>query len=183
MGFQNAGTVEFLVSGEEYFIIEINARIQVEHPVSEMRVGKDLVMEQIRVAAGEKLGYTQKKLKFSGHSIECRINAEDPTKGFQPVTGPIEVRSWPNGMGVRIDTALYNGIVIGPYYDSLLAKVISYGDDREAARKRMIGALERLDLGDFPTTKDLCLELLDHPQFVEGRINTQFLEKMLSKTG
>jgi len=183
VGFKNAGTVEFLVSGDEFFIIEINARIQVEHPVSEMRVGRDLVMEQIRVANGEKLGYTQKKLKFQGHSIECRINAEDPTKGFQPVTGPVEIRSWPSGMGVRIDTHLYNNMIIGPYYDSLMAKVISYGVDREAARLRMIGALERLDLGDFATTKDLCLELLDHPQFVSGQINTQFLEKMLAKTG
>ena len=183
VGFQNAGTVEFLVSGDEFFIIEINARIQVEHPVSEMRAGKDLIVEQIRVAAGEKLGYNQKKLKLQGHSIECRVNAEDPTKNFQPATGHVEVESWPSGMGVRIDTHLFNNIFIGPYYDSLLAKVISYGPDREVARMRMLGALERFTFNNFPTTRELCMEILDHPQFVAGKINTQFLENLLSKVG
>ncbi len=179
--FQNAGTVEFLVSGDEFYLIEINARIQVEHPVSEMRAGKDLVIEQIRVAAGEKLGYTQKKLELRGHSIECRINAEDPSKNFQPAVGHLEVKGWPSGPGVRIDTHLYNGIYIGPYYDSLLAKVITYADDREGARKRMIGALQRLELLKLPTSRDLCLEILEHPKFIAGTMTTRFLEEQLSK--
>jgi acetyl-CoA carboxylase biotin carboxylase subunit len=181
--FHNAGTVEFLVSGDEFFIIEINARIQVEHPVSEMRAGKDLIIEQIRVAAGEKLGYTQKQLKLTGHSIECRINAEDPMKNFQPAIGTLDIKSWPGGPGVRIDTHLYNGIYVGPYYDSLLAKVISYAPDRESARLRMIGALERFEIENIPTTRDLCLEILDHPKFVAGEMTTRFLEEQLDRAG
>jgi acetyl-CoA carboxylase biotin carboxylase subunit len=181
--FHNAGTVEFLVSGKDFYLIEINARIQVEHPVSEMRAGKDLVIEQIRVAAGEKLGYTQKKLQLQGHSIECRINAEDPLKNFQPAVGRLEIRGWPSGLGVRIDTHLYNGIFIGPYYDSLLAKVITHGEDRESARKRMIGALQRLELVNLATSRDLCLEILDHPKFIAGTTTTRFLEEQLAKAG
>lgn len=181
--FHNAGTVEFLVSGGEFFIIEINARIQVEHPVSEMRAGKDLVMEQIRIAAGEKLGYTQKKLKLTGHSIECRVNAEDPMKNFQPAIGTLAIKCWPSGPGVRVDTHLYDGIYIGPYYDSLLAKVISYGPDRESARLRMIGALQRFEIENIPTSRDLCLEILDHPTYIAGEMTTRFLERQLSKAG
>jgi acetyl-CoA carboxylase biotin carboxylase subunit len=181
LDYQNAGTVEFLVSGSEFFVIEINARIQVEHPVSEMRAGRDLILEQIRIAAGERLGYTQRQLKLRGHAIECRVNAEDPLKGFLPATGRAHVRSWPGGPGVRIDSHLYNDMEIGPHYDSLLAKVIVYGPDRESARLRMIGALTRFEIEGLPTTRDLCLEILEHQAFVAGRTTTRFLDAQLAR--
>jgi acetyl-CoA carboxylase biotin carboxylase subunit len=175
--YHNAGTVEFLVAGDEFYVIEINARIQVEHPVSEMRAGRDLIVEQIRIAAGEKLGYSQRQLKLQGHAIECRINAEDPLRDFLPATGRVQVKGWPGGPGVRIDSHLYDGLEVGPYYDSLLAKVITWGLDRESARRRMLGALTRLQLLGLPTTRELCLEILDHPAFIEGRTTTRFLDE------
>lgn len=181
LDYQNAGTIECLVSGNEFYLIEINARIQVEHPVSEMRTGRDLVMDQIRIAAGEQLGYTQRRLKPKGHAIECRINAEDPLKHFMPATGRLRVVGWPGGPGVRIDAHIYDGIEILPHYDSLLAKVIVHADDREGARRRMLGALRRLELDNLPTTRDLCLEILEHPTFIKGRATTRFLEDQLAK--
>ena len=175
--YHNAGTVEFLVAGDAFYVIEINARIQVEHPVSEMRAGRDLIVEQIRVAAGEKLGYSQRQLKLQGHAIECRINAEDPLRDFLPATGRVQIKSWPGGPAVRIDSHLYDGLEVGPYYDSLLAKVITWGPDRESARRRMLGALTRLELSGLPTTRELCLEILEHPAFIEGRTTTRFLDE------
>jgi len=181
LDYHNAGTVEFLMAGDGFFAIEVNARIQVEHPVSEMRVGKDLIVEQIRIAAGERLGYSQRRLKLKGHAIECRINAEDPARGFLPATGKLEVKCWPGGPGVRVDSHIHSGIEINPYYDSLLAKVIAHADDRERARLRMIGALRRLELEGLPTTRDLCLEILEHPAFVSGRTTTRFLDEQLAR--
>ncbi|OGF52859.1 MAG: acetyl-CoA carboxylase biotin carboxylase subunit, partial [Candidatus Fraserbacteria bacterium RBG_16_55_9] len=166
LDYHNAGTVEFLVSGKEFYLIEVNARIQVEHPVSEMRTGRDLIAEQIKIAAGERLGYSQDQIKLKGHALECRINAEDPSRNFMPSTGRLQIRSWPGGPGVRIDSHISNDTEIGPYYDSLLAKVITYADDREAARARMVGALRRLELEGLATTRDLCIEILEHPLFI-----------------
>ncbi len=182
LGYRNAGTVEFLVAGGEFYVIEVNARIQVEHPVSEMRTGRDLVVEQIRVAAGEELGYTQEQLELRGHAIECRINAEDPLRDFLPATGRVRVKGWPGGFGVRVDSHLYDGLEVGPYYDSLLAKVIAWGPDRESARRRLLGALRRLELEGLPTTRELCLEILEHPAFVEGRTTTRFLDEQWERT-
>ena len=182
LGYRNAGTVECLVSGEDFHIIEINARIQVEHPVSEMRAGRDLVMDQIRIAAGEELPYDQDDLQLNGHAIECRINAEDPLNDFMPAAGDLHITGWPGGPGVRIDTHIYNGIRIPPNYDSLLAKLIGYGDDRERARARMIGALRRLQIESLPTTAELCLEILEHPVFIAGHATTRFLEEQLTQT-
>ncbi|MFB6284982.1 MAG: acetyl/propionyl/methylcrotonyl-CoA carboxylase subunit alpha [Candidatus Bipolaricaulia bacterium] len=180
LGYRNAGTVECLVSDEAFYIIEINARIQVEHPVSEMRAGRDLVMDQIRIAAGEPLPYEQSDLELTGHAIECRINAEDPLNDFMPAAGDLRVVGWPGGPGVRIDTHIYNGVRIPPNYDSLLAKLIGYADDRDGARGRMIGALRRLHIESLPTTAELCLEILEHPVFVAGEATTRFLEQQLS---
>jgi acetyl-CoA carboxylase biotin carboxylase subunit len=179
LGYQNAGTFEFLVQDKDFYLIEINARVQVEHPISEMRVGKDLIMEQIRLASGERLGYSQSDLRFQGHAFECRINAEDPAKGFMPSMGKVHIKSWPGGPGVRIDSHLYDGLEITPHYDSLLAKVIAHGPSREAARRRMIDALKRLELEGVQTTRELCQEILEHPAFIKGEATTRFLTDQL----
>ena len=180
LDYQNAGTVEFLVSGEEFYFIEINARVQVEHPVSEVRVGKNLVKEQIRIAAGEPLGYTQKDIPLQGHAIECRLNAEDPTRNFAPSSGTVRIKSLPGGHGVRLDTAIFDGLVITPYYDSLVAKLIVHGQTRHEAILKMINALKRFELEGIKTTRDLCLEIVSSPEFMAGEFDTQFLERSLS---
>lgn len=179
LGYQNAGTVEFLVSGDAFYFIEINARIQVEHPISEVRVGKNLVKEQIRIAAGERLGYSQRDIQFHGHAIECRLNAEDPAKNFAPSPGAVKIKSLPGGHGVRLDTALYDGIPITPYYDSLLAKLIVHGQTRDEAILKMINALKRFEVEGVATTRDLCLEIVSSSEFLAGEFDTQFLERRL----
>jgi acetyl-CoA carboxylase biotin carboxylase subunit len=181
LDYHNAGTVEFLVTGKEFYLIEVNARIQVEHPISEMRTGRNLIVEQIQIAAGERLSYTQEELPLKGHAIECRINAEDPAKNFMPSVGRLAIKSWPGGPGVRVDTHIYHDMEITPFYDSLLAKVITYADDREGARLQMIGALRRWELEGLATTRDLCLEILEHPTFIAGQITTRFLDEQMAK--
>lgn len=176
LDYQNAGTVEFLVSGDEFYFIEINARIQVEHPISEIRVGKNLIKEQIRIAAGERLGYSQRDIEFQGHAIECRLNAEDPAKNFAPSPGTVKIRSLPGGHGVRLDTALYDGLEITPHYDSLVAKLIAHGQTRPEALLKMLNALRRFEIEGIKTTRDLYSEILTHPNFVAGDFDTQFLE-------
>ncbi len=176
IGYRNAGTVEFLLAPEgEFYFIEINARIQVEHPVSEMLVGRDLIKEQIRIAAGERLGYSQEEIELLGHAIECRINAEDPAAGFAPTTGRLRIKGLPGGPGVRIDTHIYDGMEVTPHYDSLLAKLITWGRTREEARLRMATALARLELEGVKTTRDLCREVITSPAFVRGECTTAFL--------
>ncbi len=179
--YHNVGTVEFLVAGDEFYFIEINARIQVEHPLSEMRVGKNLIKEQIRLAAGEPLGYSQDDIQLGGHAIECRINAEDPTKNFAPSTGVVKIKALPGGQGVRLDTALYDGLPITPYYDSLVAKVIVHGQTRHEAILKMINALKRFEIEGVQTTRDLCLEIISSAEFMAGEVDTQFLERTLAK--
>jgi len=179
--YHNVGTVEFLVAGGEFYFIEINARIQVEHPLSEMRVGKNLIKEQIRLAAGEPLGYSQDDIQLGGHAIECRINAEDPTKNFAPSTGVVKIKALPGGQGVRLDTALYDGLPITPYYDSLVAKVIVHGQTRHEAILKMINALKRFEIEGVQTTRDLCLEIISSAEFMAGEVDTQFLERKLAK--
>ncbi len=177
LDYQNAGTVEFLVSGDAFYFIEINARIQVEHPLSEVRVGKNLIKEQIRIAAGERLGYSQRDIKLQGHAIECRLNAEDPKRNFAPSPGMIKIKGLPGGHGVRLDTALYDGLVMTPYYDSLLAKLIVHGQTRPEAIVKMINALKRFEIAGVETTRDLCVEIVSSAEFMAGEFDTQFLER------
>ncbi len=179
--YQNAGTVEFLVAGDEFYFIEINARIQVEHPLSEVRVGKNLIKEQIRIAAGERLGYSQDDIRLAGHAIECRLNAEDPARNFAPSSGIVQLKMLPGGHGVRLDTALYDGSLMTPHYDSLLAKVIVHGQTRHEAILKMINALKRFELAGVQTTRDLCLEIISSPEFMAGEVDTQFLERRFNK--
>lgn len=177
-GYEGAGTVEFVVdpAGNFYFI-EMNTRIQVEHPVTEMVTGIDLVREQLRVAVGLPLSFTQAPL--TGHAIEVRINAEDPAAGFRPVPGKTEFVHFPGGNGVRVDSALYSGFALSPYYDSLAAKVIVHAPTRLAAIRKMRRALEELVIEGYPTTADLGHLILYHPDFLKGSYDTGFLDKEL----
>ena len=176
LNYRNAGTVEFLLDAEGgFYFIEVNARIQVEHPVSELLTGRNLVKEQIRLAAGERLGYSQRDLSLSGHAIECRLNAEDPGQGFVPSIGRLSIRSLPGGHGVRLDTHIYHGMEITPWYDPLLAKLITWGQTREEARLRMAGALARFEVEGIKTTRNLCQEIIASPPFVKGEYTTAFL--------
>lgn len=178
--YENAGTVEFLLTetGEFYFM-EMNTRIQVEHPVTEMITGIDLVREQIRIAAGRELSI--KNVKLTGHAIECRINCEDPSHDFMPAPGTTRFLHLPGGVGVRVDTALYNSYAVSPFYDSLLAKVVVHAPTRLAAIKKMRRALEELIIDGYPTTADLDYLIMYHPEFVLGRHNTGFMDKNLEE--
>ena len=175
--YENAGTIEFVLDPEGHFyFIEMNTRIQVEHPVTELVTGMDLVREQIRVAAGLPLSHTQEEVQLHGHAIECRINAEDPARNFQPCPGKVEFVHLPGGCGVRVDTCLYNGYELPPYYDSLMAKVIVHAPTRLEAIRRMRRALEELIIEGPATNADLLHQILHHPDFVRGNYNTGFLE-------
>ena len=177
LGYSSAGTVEFLreESGQLYFI-EMNARIQVEHPVTEMVTGVDLVKSQIRVAAGEKLSDILAPIEFRGHAIECRINAEDP-ETFTPSAGRITAFRVPGGPGIRVDTACYADGVIPPYYDSLIAKIIAHGDNRAEAIARMHGALDGFVVEGIKTTIPLHKRILADPDFIAGKFDTHFLDR------
>lgn len=178
VGYSSAGTVEFLrdeSSGELYFI-EVNARIQVEHPVTEMISGVDLVKAQIRLAAGEKLESVVGKPRFHGHAIECRINAEDPDT-FTPSAGRITAFRVPGGPGIRVDTAMYSDGVVPPYYDSLVAKLISIGDDRAEAIARMSRALDQFVVEGIKTSIPLHQRILEDPDFIAGKLDTHFLDR------
>lgn len=176
-GYENAGTIEFVLDQDgKFYFIEMNTRIQVEHPVTELVTGLDLVREQIRVSAGLPLSVTQEEVLFRGHAIECRINAEDPAKGFQPCPGRIGFLHLPGGYGVRVDTGLYTGYELPPYYDSLMAKLIVYAPTRLEAIRRMRRALEELVIEGPATNTDLLHQILHHPDFVRGNYSTGFLE-------
>lgn len=179
VNYTGAGTVEFLLdkNGDFYFM-EMNTRIQVEHPVTEMITGIDLVKEQIRIAAGEKLSISQEQVKFNGWSIECRINAERPDKNFIPSPGKIQFYLPPGGSGVRVDSACYQGYQVTPFYDSMIAKVIVWGKDRQEAIDRMNRALKEFAIDGVYTTIPFHLKLLNHPQFRSGDFHIQFLEKI-----
>jgi acetyl-CoA carboxylase, biotin carboxylase subunit len=183
VGYSSAGTVEFLrdASGKLYFI-EMNARIQVEHPVTEMVTDVDLVKSQIRLAAGERIEDVVGTVRFRGHAIECRINAEDP-KTFTPSPGRISAFRVPGGPGVRVDTAAYADAVVPPYYDSLVAKLIAYGHDRTEAIARMHGALDGFVVEGIKTTIPLHKRILVQPDFIDGDFDTQFLERMFAQEG
>jgi len=178
--YVNAGTVEFLVdAGGSYYFMEMNTRIQVEHGVTELVTGRDLVKEQIRVAAGEPLSFAQKDLTFSGHAIECRINAEDPVT-FVPSPGTIRHFNPPGGPGVRVDTAAHEGCEIPPYYDSLIAKLMVHGRDRKEAVARMRRCLDVMIVEGIKTTIPLHRRIMDDPDFQAGRLNTNFMERFQS---
>ncbi|MGG3560967.1 acetyl-CoA carboxylase biotin carboxylase subunit [Neobacillus rhizosphaerae] len=176
--YSGAGTVEFIYDyrNRKFYFMEMNTRIQVEHPVTEMVTGIDLIKEQIRVAQGEKLTVNQQDVTFTGWAIECRINAENPEKNFMPSAGKINMYLPPGGLGVRIDSAAYPGYTIPPYYDSMIAKVITYGSTREEAISRMKRALSEFVVEGIHTTIPFHLKLLDHETFVDGQFNTKFLE-------
>jgi acetyl-CoA carboxylase biotin carboxylase subunit len=178
IGYAGAGTIEFLLDQDgSFYFMEMNTRIQVEHPVTEMCTGVDLVKEQIRVAAGERLSIPRGGVKMRGHAIECRVNAEDPARNFQPSPGQITVFHPPGGPGVRVDTHLYAGYAVPPYYDSLLAKVIVHGNDRAEALARMHQALESFIVEGVTTTIPFLGRVLMHPDFQRGDVDTKFLER------
>ncbi len=180
-GYYSAGTVEFIVDQDNnFYFIEVNARIQVEHPVSEMVTGIDLLKQQIRVAAGEKLTLKQEDIVPRGHAIECRINAEDPAANFRPCPGKIEQIIVPGGFGVRFDSHVAAGYVVPPYYDSLIGKLIVHQPTREAAIETMTRALRELQIKGIATTVPLHLELLSHSAFHEATIDTKFVERLLA---
>jgi acetyl-CoA carboxylase biotin carboxylase subunit len=177
--YTNAGTLEFLVSDDQVYFMEMNTRIQVEHPVTEMVYGIDLVKEQIRVAAGESLGYGQADLKAGGYAIECRINAEDPQHNFAPAAGKLTSVVFPGGPGIRVDTHIYAGAVVPPFYDSMLAKVVAFADTREHAIARMERALRETVVDGVSTTIQQCLEILATEQFRAGTYDIGFLPSLL----
>ncbi|MFC4767919.1 acetyl-CoA carboxylase biotin carboxylase subunit [Effusibacillus consociatus] len=177
VNYSGAGTVEFLLDKHgNYYFMEMNTRIQVEHPVTEMITGIDLVQEQIRVAAGEKLSFTQEDLELNGWAIECRINAEDPDKNFMPCPGTITKYLPPGGFGVRVDSAAYNGYKVTPFYDSMIAKLIVWAPTRMEAIARMERALLEFQIEGIKTTIPFHLKVLRHPAFCKGDVNTKFLE-------
>jgi acetyl/propionyl-CoA carboxylase alpha subunit len=178
IGYENAGTVEFLYSKGEFYFLEMNTRLQVEHPVTEMVTGVDLVREQLRVAAGEELGYGQEAVKLDGWAIEVRINAEDPFNGFVPSTGTIQNLRAPGGPWVRLDTAMYRGMEVGLTYDPMLAKLIVWGPDRASAIARLVRALQELNVGGVRTGAPAALLVLEDARFQAGEFDTHFLERL-----
>ncbi|MFC1725541.1 acetyl-CoA carboxylase biotin carboxylase subunit [candidate division KSB1 bacterium] len=177
VGYKNAGTVEFLLDEDrKFYFMEMNTRIQVEHPVTEFVTGIDIVKEQIKIAAGEKLTYKQEDINFHGHSIECRINSEDPENNFMPSVGTIDAYNVPGGPGVRIDTHIYSHYDIPSNYDSLLAKIISFGSNRSESILRMKRALEEFVVEGVKTTIPFHLRVLENQTFLEGNYNTSFIE-------
>ena len=179
--YENAGTLEFLVSGNDFYFIEMNTRIQVEHPVTEMVTGIDIIKEQIKIAAGERLSFTQDDVKLKGHAIECRINAEDPKHDFRPSPGKIGLLHVPSGHGIRFDSFIYTGYSIPPYYDSMMGKIIVHAEDRNEAIKKMCATLDELIVGGINTNQDFCHMILHNEDFVEGKFDTGFIGKKLDQ--
>ncbi len=179
INYTNAGTVEFLLNDQgEFFFMEMNTRIQVEHPITEMVTGIDLIKKQIEIAAGLPLDIMQKDIKLHGHAIECRINAEDASKDFRPSPGTINNLIMPGGKGIRIDGAIYPGYTVAPYYDSMLAKLIVHGDTREEAIAKMKSALGEFIVEGVTTNIDFHFEILENPSFVSGDYDTSLIETM-----
>jgi acetyl-CoA carboxylase biotin carboxylase subunit len=182
INYKNAGTVEFLLSESgEFYFIEMNTRIQVEHPVTEMVTGIDLIKEQIKIADGEKLSYTQDDIEISGHAIECRINAENPSKGFRPSPGTINFLHIPSGKDIRVDSSIYCGYTVPPTYDSMIAKLIVYNKDRESAIKKLNSAIGEFIIKGIDTNIDFQYELINNKDFVEGNYNTSFIQSFVEK--
>lgn len=178
MKYRGAGTFEFLFEDGEFYFIEMNTRIQVEHTITEMISGVDLVKQQLAIASGEKLAYKQSDIKLKGHSIECRINAEDPGN-FMPCPGKIDLLHTPGGLGIRMDSHIYSSYSVPPYYDSMIGKLISYGETREIAIARMLNALDEIIVDGIKTNIELHKDILNDPAFRKGAVNIHFLEKKL----
>ena len=181
IGYRNLGTAEFVIdagTGEPYFL-EVNCRIQVEHPVTEAVTGLDLVAMQLRVAAGEPLNLTQEEVSFDGHAIETRLNAEDPAHGYRPSPGTLSLFSIPERPGLRVDTHCQAGATVPPYYDSLLGKLIAHAADRDGAIEILIDALEEVDVEGVETNRALLIGVLGHPGFRAGAVTTDWLERAL----
>ena len=182
--YESAGTIEFLLDkNKKFYFMEMNTRIQVEHPVTELVTGLDLIKEQIFIAAGEKLQWRQKDIYITGHAIECRINAENPAKNFMPCPGKIEYLHLPGGNGVRIDSAIYTGYTIPPNYDSMIAKIIVYGKDRQTAIDKMRSALGEVNIDGITTNLDYQYDIITHPVFQSGNITTGFIEQYFENKG
>ncbi len=179
MGYRGAGTVEFLYENGEFYFMEMNTRVQVEHPVTEMVTNVDIIKEQLRIAAGETLSYTQSDISIDGHAIECRINAEDP-ESLLPSPGTITHFHSPGGPGIRVDTHVYNGYRVPPYYDSMIGKLIAFGNDRETALARMHGALSEIIIDGIKTNIPLQKEIMMDTAFREGGTDIHYLEKKLN---
>ena len=180
LGYRNAGTLEFLWQDGQFAFIEMNTRLQVEHPVTEMVCGVDLVREQVRIAAGEALGYGQEEIRFSGHAIECRITAEDP-ESFAPSPGKVEMYHAPGGLGVRVDSALYSGYVVPPHYDSLVAKLVVHGTTRAEAIARLRRALDEMVVSGIRTTLPLHQRIVEDPEFQAGDYTIHWLERFVAR--
>ena len=181
-GYTSLGTVEFLVDKENnFYFMEMNTRIQVEHPITEMRTGIDLVKTQIKIATGEELKIKQKDVEFKGHSIECRLNAENPSKKFMPCPGLIKGLHFPGGNGVRIDSAIYEGYTIPSNYDSMIAKLITFGVNRNEAISKMKRVLEELVVEGIQTNQDFLFEIIKNPNFIRGNFDTSFIEEEILK--
>jgi acetyl-CoA carboxylase biotin carboxylase subunit len=178
INYSGAGTFEFLYQDGEFFFIEMNTRVQVEHPVTEMITSVDIVREQVRIAAGEPLAWSQDEIQIRGHAMECRINAEDPSN-FMPCPGPINQWHAPGGPGVRIDTHIYNGYVVPPFYDSMIGKVITHGNNRGSAIARMQQALSEMVVEGIKTNIPLHQEIFSHGAFKAGGTDIHYLEKRL----
>ena len=181
VGYENAGTIEFLLDGnKDFYFMEMNTRIQVEHPVTEMVTGIDLIKEQIRIAAGLPLSFSQEDIKVSGHAIECRINAENPKKNFRPSPGTIQEVHFPGGNGIRVDTAVYPGYMIHPTYDSMIAKLIVHGKDRAEAIAKMRSALGEFVIQGIDTNLDFQFDIVSNPEFCKGNFDTGFIEEQMT---
>ena len=178
MNYRSAGTFEFLYQDNEFYFIEMNTRLQVEHPVTELVTGIDIVKEQLNIAAGKKLSFTQQDIKIRGHAIECRMNAEDP-KSFMPSPGDIKLWHMPGGPGIRIDSHVYSGDRVPPHYDSMIGKIISHGNNRKSAITRMSNALKEIVIEGIKTNIPLHQEILQHSAFKNGGTNIHYLEKRL----
>lgn len=177
-GYENAGTIEFLLDKNgKYYFMEMNTRIQVEHPVTESITGIDIVKEQIKIAEGKKLNFEQKDIEIKGHSIECRINAENPDKGFRPCPGKITDLHFPGGKGVRVDSAVFSGYEVTPYYDSMLAKLIVYADSREEAIDKMRSALGEVVIEGIDTNIDYQYEIINNSDFISGNFDVDFIDQ------
>ncbi len=178
IGYSNAGTIEFLVDKhQDFYFMEMNTRVQVEHPVTEMVTGIDIIKEQIKIASGEKLAYTQKDIKVDGHSMEVRINAENPDKNFMPCPGKITELHLPGGNGIRIDTAIYQGYTVPQNYDSMLAKIIVHGKTREESIAKMKSAIAELVIEGIDTNRDFLYKILENKNFITNQYDTSFIKK------
>jgi acetyl-CoA carboxylase biotin carboxylase subunit len=184
VGYESAGTVEFLMdSDHRFYFLEMNTRLQVEHPVTEQVTGVDVVQEMLRIAAGEPLSVKQREVKVQGHAIEARITAQDPEKDFAPSTGAIKLWQAPGGPGVRVETHCFCGFEITPYYDPMLAKLIVTAPDREQAVRRLQGALREFGVDGITTNIPFLRKLVAHPSYIGGQVDTGFVPRFLAESG